>query len=107
MFRIEHITPYHLANRYSTLEGELDNNGDDGSSLLGVSPKSSQTTLSIKTASAKKKRWVIVIGDSLLKGTEGMICRPNPLHREVCCYPGAWVKDVRKELPSLVQPSDY
>ncbi|KAK4822152.1 hypothetical protein QYF61_010413 [Mycteria americana] len=38
------------------------------------------------------KRRVIVIGDSLLKGTEGPVCRPDPLLREVCCLPGAHVK---------------
>ena len=51
--------------------------------------------------------WVIVIGDSLLKGAEGPICRPDSLHREICCLPGAQIKDVRKKLPSLVRPSDY
>jgi len=59
------------------------------------------------TASAKKKRRVIVTGDSLLRGTEGPICRPDPSHREVCCLPGAWVREVAKKLPGLVRPSDY
>ena len=42
-----------------------------------------------------------------LKGAEGPICRPDLLHREICCLPGAQIKDVRKKLPSLVRPSDY
>ena len=70
-------------------------------------PKSDQSSPSIKTSSARKKRRVIGAGDSLLNGAEGPICRPNPLHREVCCLPGAQVKDVRKKLPSLVWPTDY
>jgi len=61
----------------------------------------------ITTASAKKKRRVIVIGDSLLRGTEGLICQPDSSHKEVCCLPGAWVREVVKKLPGLVQPSDY
>ena len=60
-----------------------------------------------KTKKTKKKRRVIVIGDSFLRGTEGPICRPDPSHREVCCLPGARVRDVAKELPGLVRPSDY
>jgi len=56
---------------------------------------------------AKKKRRVIIIGDSLLRETEGPICRPDPSHREVCCLPGARVRDVAKKLPVLVRPSDY
>jgi len=70
-------------------------------------PRTSQSAPRITTASAKKKRRVIVIGDSLLRGTEGPICRPDPSHREVCCLPGARVRDVAKKLPGLVRPSDY
>jgi len=58
------------------------------------------------TASVKKRR-VIVIGDSLLRGTEGPICPPDPSHGKVCCLPGAWVRDVARKLPGLVRPSDY
>jgi len=56
---------------------------------------------------ALKPHRVIVTGDSLLKGAEGLICRPDPLHRDVCCLLGARVKDVRKKLSSLVRLSDY
>jgi len=59
------------------------------------------------TALAKKKWRVIVIGDSLLKGTEGLIRPPDPRHREVYCFPGAWVREVARKLPDLVQPSVY
>jgi len=58
-------------------------------------------------APVKKKRRVIVIGDCLLRGTEGPICRPDPSHREGCCLPGARVRDVSRKLAGLVQPSDY
>ena len=43
----------------------------------------------------------------MLRGTEGPICRPDPSHREVFCLPGARVRDVAKELPGLVHPTDY
>ena len=61
----------------------------------------------LRTASIKKDRRVIVVGDSLLKGTEGSICQPDPTRREVCCLPGAKVRDVARMLPNLVHPSDY
>ena len=86
---------------------ETTGGGDDGSPQLVVLPKSNQSSLSIKTSSAKKKQQVTIIGDSLLKGTGGPVCRPDPLQREVCCLLGAWVKDVRKKIPSLVRSSDY
>lgn len=49
--------------------------------------------VSIKTATRREKRghWH-ERGDSLLKGTEGTPCRPDPLVREACCPPGAWLK---------------
>jgi len=50
---------------------------------------------------------VIVIGESLLRGTEGLICRPDPSHREFCCLPGAQVRDFARKLPRLVWPSHY
>jgi len=59
------------------------------------------------TAPLKKKRRVIVVDDSLLRGTEGPIHQPDPSHREVCCLPGVPVRDVARKLPGLVRPSDY
>ncbi|XP_009990030.1 PREDICTED: uncharacterized protein LOC104383543, partial [Tauraco erythrolophus] len=78
-----------------------------GPSALEVSPGSERTTRCIKTASTGKKRRVVVIGNSHLKGTEGPICRADPALREVCCLPGARVKDIARKLPSLVRSTDY
>jgi len=47
------------------------------------------------------------MGHSLLRGTIGPICQPDLFHREVCCLPGAPVRDVARKLPGLVRPSDY
>ena len=63
-------------------------------------------TFHFATASVRKKRAVI-IGDSLLRGTEGPICCSDPSHREVCCLPGAWVRDVVRNITRLIKPSDY
>uniref|UniRef100_A0A672URF4 SGNH hydrolase-type esterase domain-containing protein n=1 Tax=Strigops habroptila TaxID=2489341 RepID=A0A672URF4_STRHB len=61
----------------------------------------------ITTGASRKKRRVIVVGDSTLKGTEALICRPDPVSREVCCLPGAQIRDVTERLPALVSPADY
>jgi len=71
---------------------------------LTLQPRKSRSAPRIMTASAKKKRRVIVIGNYLLQGTEGQICWPY--HREVCCLPGAWDTDVARKLPGLVRTSD-
>ena len=42
----------------------------------------------IKPVLKKNPRRVIVVGDSILRGVEGPICRPDPLHREVAASLG-------------------
>ncbi|KFW72624.1 hypothetical protein AS28_04863, partial [Pygoscelis adeliae] len=96
-----------LQNRYGALELEGQANEDVDEGPSGRLPRVRQSAPRIMTASAKKKRRVIVVGDSLLRGTEGPICRPDPSHREVCCLPGARVRDIIRKLPDLVRPSDY
>ena len=61
----------------------------------------------LKTASSEKERRVIVVGDSLLRGTEEAICWPDHIRREVCCLPGEQVRDISRKLLSLNHPSDY
>ncbi|XP_068011472.1 uncharacterized protein [Melanerpes formicivorus] len=73
----------------------------------GGKPKPKRSPPAITTSSTEKGRRVIVVGDSLLGGTEGPICRPDPSHREVCSLPGAGVRDIAKRFPELIQPTDY
>jgi len=47
-----------------------------------------------------------MLGDSLLKGTEVPIFRPDREAREVCCLPGAKVQVVAERLPLLVKSTD-
>ncbi|KAK4827179.1 hypothetical protein QYF61_015141 [Mycteria americana] len=98
-----------LYNRYEALEveGQSVEDGDDSPSTPEVSSRSEERTSRINTTSTRKRRRVIVVGDSLLRGTEGPICRTDPPLREVCCLLGARVKDVTRIFPSLVRPSDY
>ena len=57
----------------------------------------------------KKRRGVVgvVIGYYLLRGTKGLICLSDLSHREVCCLPGAQVRDVARNIPRLGKSSDY
>uniref|UniRef100_A0A8B9DT06 Uncharacterized protein n=1 Tax=Anser cygnoides TaxID=8845 RepID=A0A8B9DT06_ANSCY len=103
-------SPSHLPlyNRYEGLEHDSQNNEVDKSpSQLERMPKARQPIPPIATSTVKKERRVIVMRDSLLKGTEGPICLPDPTHREVCCLPGARVRDFAKKVKRLVQPTDY
>jgi len=53
-----------------------------------------------------QKRRVVVVGDSLLRGTEAIVCGPDKMSREVCCLPGAKIRDVTERLTRLVKPTD-
>lgn len=92
-----------LHNRYKALQMEPNNEDDYGLSRLELSPRLSWPVHCVKTTFIKKKRQVIGIGESLLRGTEGPICGPDTLVREICSLPGAQVKDVMK-LSSLMWP---
>ena len=84
-----------LYNGYASLDVEDQSMDDvnDGLSTPEVLPRSERPTPHITTTSTRKKRWVIVVGGSLLRGTEGPICRTDPPLREVYYLPGARVKD--------------
>ncbi|GAB0208855.1 hypothetical protein GRJ2_003351200 [Grus japonensis] len=98
-----------LCNRYKALavEGHSKEDMDDSQATPEVAPRPKRPMPRVVTTPTKKKRRVIVVGDSHLKGTEGPICRADPPLGEVCCLPRAHVKDIARKLPSLVQPSDY
>ena len=110
-----------LGNRFEALREEKEEvEGLDSSPNPGSNPEKrvkiggstehrdqGQTGHCITTSATKKERRVLVIGDSLLRGTEAPICCPDNLSREVCCLPGACVRDVRKALPQLIKPEDY
>ncbi|RMC19378.1 hypothetical protein DUI87_03988 [Hirundo rustica rustica] len=96
-----------LQNRYEVLdlEGQLDDLEEN--CLPSESPNYDSSERCITTSNIKKKTRVIVVGDSLLRGTEGPLCRLDPSHRAVCCLPGARVQNITERLPALIQPSDY
>ena len=95
-----------LHNRFDALkpEGEV---SEDEVGRLPPSVSKVRRSAPHLTASSRKERRVIVVGDSLLRGTEGPIYRPDPPYREVCCLPGTRVRDISRKLPSLIHPSDY
>lgn len=47
----------------------------------------------------KKKLRLLAVGDSLLKGTEAPVCSPDGVSQEVCCIPGAKIRDVADRVP--------
>ncbi|XP_050821628.1 uncharacterized protein LOC127057046 [Gopherus flavomarginatus] len=73
--------------------------------VKGVKPRTPKAGRSAVTTD--KKRRVVVVGDSLLRGTETPICCPDRSSREVCCLPGARIRDVTEALSRIIRPSDY
>lgn len=59
------------------LDGQANDDVDKIPSALRELRRASQPMPRITTTPTKKKRRVIVIGDSLLKGTKGPICHPD------------------------------
>ena len=80
-----------IGNRFDALKLEGEVSEDEVGRLPPSVFKVRRSAPRLKTASSRKER-VIVVGDSLLRGTEGPIYQPDPTRREVCCLPGAWVR---------------
>ena len=97
----------HLSRCPLELEGLGDVDVGESPSVQERLPKASQSDSRSTTVSVRKKRGAVVIGDSFLRGTKGLICCSDQSHREVCCLPGAWVRDVARNVTCLVKPSDY
>ena len=89
------------------LEIERDMSGESRQDLLRRERRLRQSPPCLEIVSVRKGRRGIVVGDSLLWGTEGSICRPDPTCKEVCCLPGAHIRDIARKVPGLVCSSDY
>lgn len=94
-----------LQNRHKALQVELNDNEDNGLSILEVLGQPTSCTKAT-SAKGKKPKQVSEMGDCLLEGAEEPMCRWDPFLREVCCLPWAWIKDVKRKLHLLVWPSD-
>lgn len=58
----------------------------------------------LKAASRKEDRLVIGHEGLSPEGTEGPLCKLDPLGGDVCCLPGAQVKDVKIMKINLPNP---
>jgi len=88
-----------LQNRYEALATE-----DQSVDSVGFDPSTPQQlqrqerpNSRITTTSTRKKRQVIVVGPSLLRGTESPKFQADPPHREICSLPGAWVRNIARK----------
>ena len=88
-----------LHNRFDALKPEGEVSEDEVGGLPPSLSKVRRSAPCLKTASSRKERSVIVIGGSLLRGTEGPVCWPDPTRKEVCCLPGAWVRNILENFP--------
>ncbi|XP_075208143.1 uncharacterized protein LOC142313042 [Anomaloglossus baeobatrachus] len=103
------LAPIPLRNQYQALPDEKDDPPHQDKTLLTKNIlESTQSPLGWrkKNVVEKKKRRVVVMGDSLLRGTEAAICRPDMTSREMCCLPGAKIKDVSDRISELLRPTD-
>ncbi|CAJ0944341.1 unnamed protein product, partial [Ranitomeya imitator] len=94
-----------LKNRYQIFVEDEDGTPKNEAIPASKKEKGTQQQVTAKST-AKKQRRVVVVGDSLLRGTEAAICRLDITAREVCCLPGAMIKDVTDRIPKLFSSKD-
>lgn len=64
-------------------------------------PRANQPTPHITNTFIRKKRRII------LRGMDSPICWQDSSQREGSCLSGAKVRDIKRKLPGLVEPSDH
>lgn len=87
-----------ISNRYIVLDAvEGDDLTEDGHShrITGTEPGT--------VLQKGKKRNAVVIGDSIVRGTDRRFCEPDRYTRMVCCLPGARVRDVSNRVQSILR----
>ncbi|XP_059569259.1 uncharacterized protein LOC109285671 [Alligator mississippiensis] len=101
-------SPVRLENRYEALAILQEMEGEEETLGQEETPHSSHFKLIKRSKrTQRRRRRVLVIGDSILRGMEGPICRQDPSAREVCCLPGAKIWDVMEVIQARIKPTDY
>uniref|UniRef100_A0A8D2J4A1 SGNH hydrolase-type esterase domain-containing protein n=1 Tax=Varanus komodoensis TaxID=61221 RepID=A0A8D2J4A1_VARKO len=108
-------TNLELGNRFSPLgeAGADEASGDqqdpqpETSGGKGVAAGEVRARAQPPTSTGKVWRRVIVVGDSLLRGTEPAVYHPNLETREVCCLLGARIWHVKGRVEHLVRSGGH
>ncbi|CAM4641847.1 unnamed protein product [Lepidochelys olivacea] len=101
---------FHVLSKGTNAESGLDDTSEGKEQkqtlLIGRHEMHCPRDGSSRTTTPKRRRQVVVVGDSYLRGTESSICRPDRENQEVHCLPGARIHNVTERLPRLIKPSD-
>ncbi|XP_059572117.1 uncharacterized protein LOC109285574 [Alligator mississippiensis] len=102
----EATSPVQLGNRYKDVASLEERVTEEATSTTTTT-----TTTSMQTKrqpdSWKKRPLVVVVGNSLLRGIEGVIRHLDHVVWEVCCLPRAQIQHVTARIPDLIRPSNY
>lgn len=71
---------------------------------LAPVPESGRTDepLGTQTATSSKKRELLIVGDSIVRGVDSIVCSRDKESRTVCCLPGAQVGDLLENADKLL-----
>lgn len=82
-----------VSNRFQPLQ-ELDLAPDPESG--GIETRGTRTT------SSPQKRELVIVGDSIIRGIDSVVCSRDKESRTVCCLPGAQVGDLLERADKLL-----
>ncbi|KAG8451043.1 hypothetical protein GDO86_003357 [Hymenochirus boettgeri] len=93
-------------NRFAILGEDVEDDGSEAACMERAFPLSTQGTAISNTREgelgARKDRQVVVVGDSIIRRVDRVICRQDPACRTVCCLPGARVRHVVDRVDRLL-----
>lgn len=96
---VEEPQPLTLSNRYEILAPCVDEEKGCGED----EPTDHGTMVQKAIQEGGAKRQVVVIGDSIIRGIDSILCKPDRESRMVCCLPGARVQDISDRLERILE----
>ena len=88
-----------LTNRYEVLATCVDK--EEGCREDALTDRGTVVQEAIQEGGAK--RQVVVVGDSIIRGIDSILCKPDQESRMVCCLPGARVRDISDRLERILE----
>ncbi|XP_064417904.1 uncharacterized protein LOC135358278 [Latimeria chalumnae] len=95
--------PLILRNRYVPLERHAEEKEVAESEAEELSTEAPPQADGLGGTASKCSRQVAVIGDSIIRFTDRILCKPDRENRMVSCLPGARVEDLRSRVDRMLE----
>lgn len=90
------------ANLSTQMQHTTTQNASPMVNIKGTSDKDKVTQQASTATQQNQKRGMVVVGNSIIRNIERLVCNRDPQAHIVCCLPGTRVKDVTLRVDKLL-----